>query len=242
MHRADHEPGNQGRQRAGGHRAQQPSQQAPQQSTEQDRGNDEKRIEQIRWIERLRILPVRRLGLRQLLAIDDPHHLVDAGSNAAAEIAGLEFRRDVLVDDALGRGVGERAFEAVTDLDAQPAIVLGDDEQRAVVDLLAADLPGLRDAKRILLDGLAVGRRHDQHRDLAALSRLQIPQRLRQRCDVAGRERAGLVDDASAQRRHRDERQRRTSPAQQQRKNGGSCSVHRRSSAHPVTSRAPASG
>ncbi len=36
-------------------------------------------------------------------------------------------------------------LEAVTDLDAQAAIVLGDDEQRAVVDLLAADLPGLRD-------------------------------------------------------------------------------------------------
>ena len=84
----------------------------------------------------------------------------------------------------------------------------------------------------ILLDGLAVGRRHDQHRDLAALSRLQILQRLRQRGDVAGRERAGLIDDASAQRRHRDERQRRTGPAQQQRKKGGSCSVHRRSSVH----------
>ncbi len=190
-----------------------------------------------------RILPVRRLGLRQLLAIGDPHHLVDPGSNAAAEIAGLEFRCDVLVDDALGRDVGERAFEAVTDLDAQAAVVLGDDEQRAVVDLLAADLPGLRDAKRILLDGLAVGRRHDQHRDLAALSGLQVLQRLRQRGDVASRERAGLIDDASRQRRHRDERQGRTGPAQQQRKKGGSCSVHRRSSSvHPVTSRAPASG
>jgi hypothetical protein len=75
---------------------------------------------------------------------------------------------------ALGGSVGERAFEAVTDLDPQPAIVLGDHEQRAVVDLLAADLPGFRDTQRKLLDGLAVGRRHDQHRDLAALSRLEI--------------------------------------------------------------------
>jgi hypothetical protein len=99
---------------------------------------------------------MRRLGLRQLLAIDDPHHLSTPAANAAAEIAGLELWRDVLVDDALGGGVGERAFEAVADLDAQAAIVLGDDEQRAVVDLLAADLPGFRDTQRELLDGLAV--------------------------------------------------------------------------------------
>ena len=61
-----------------------------------------------------------------------------------AKSPGLELRRDVLVDDALGGDVGERAFEAVADLDAQRAVVLGDDEQRAVVDLLAADLPVLR--------------------------------------------------------------------------------------------------
>ncbi len=129
---------------------------------------------------------MRRLRLRQLLALGDPDHAVDARRNATGEIAALEFWRDVFVDDALGGGVGERAFEAVADLDPQAAIVLGDDEQRAVVDLLAADLPGFRDPQRELLDRLAVGRRHDQHRDLAALSRLQILQRLRQRGDVAG--------------------------------------------------------
>ena len=98
-----------------------------------------------------------------------------AGANAAGEIAGLEFRRDDFVDDAPRGGVGERAFEAVADLDAQMAVVLGDDEQRAVVDLLAPDLPGFGDADRELLDGLLARRRHDQHRDLAALARSRNP-------------------------------------------------------------------
>ena len=93
----------------------------------------------------------------------------------------------IFVDDALGGDVGERAFEAVADLDAKLAVVLGDDQQRAVVDLLAPDLPGFRDPDRILLDGLGLRRRHDQHRDLAALARLEILQRLRQRGDVAAR-------------------------------------------------------
>jgi hypothetical protein len=92
-----------------------------------------------------------------------------------------------------------------------------------------------------LLDGLAVGGRNDQHRDLAALPAFEIPQRLRQRGDVTGRERAGLIDDPSAQWRHRDERKRRTRPAEQQRKNGGSCSVHCDGSFSAATLPAPAS-
>ena len=90
-----------------------------------------------------------------------------------------EFRRDDLVDDAPRGDVGQRAFQAVADLDAQLAVVLGDHQQRAVVDLLAPDLPGLGDADRELLDRLGLRGRHDQHRDLAALARLEILQRLR---------------------------------------------------------------
>ena len=54
-----------------------------------------------------------------------------------------EQRRDRLGDDAPRRRVGQHAFEAVADLDAQLAVVLGDDQQRAVVLALAADLPRL---------------------------------------------------------------------------------------------------
>ena len=171
---------------AGRSRADQPPERRPQRAADNEHEDEDERIERIDTVEQTGVLPMRRLRLRQFLAVDDPDHPVDPGGNAAGEIAGLELRRDVLVDDALGGDVGQRAFEAIADLDAQAAVVLGDDEQRAVVDLLAADLPGFRDPQRILLDGLAVGRRHDQHRDLAAFSRLEILQRLRQRCDVAG--------------------------------------------------------
>src|SRR5665213_4457787 len=60
---------------------------------------------------------------RQRLAVDHAHYAIDAVGNAAGEIAAAEFRRDDLVDDALGGHIGQRAFEAVTDLDAQLAVV-----------------------------------------------------------------------------------------------------------------------
>ena len=47
-----------------------------------------------------RAAPVLRFRRRQLLAVDHPDHPVDARRNAAGKIAGLEFRRDVFVDDA----------------------------------------------------------------------------------------------------------------------------------------------
>ena len=90
-----------------------------------------------------------------------------------AEIAFAEPRRDRLVDDAVADEVGERALEAVTDLDAQRAVLHRDEQQCAVVRLLAAELPGVDDADRVLLDLLGLRRRHDQHRDLRALPRLE---------------------------------------------------------------------
>ena len=133
------------------------------------------------WLSRFGACQCGGSARRQFLAVDDPDDPVDTCGNPAGEIPGLEFRRDDLVDDALGGDVGQRAFEAVTDLDAEMAVVLGDDDQRAVVDLLAADLPGFRHPQRELLDRLAIRRRYDQHRDLAALPRLEIPQGLVQR-------------------------------------------------------------
>src|SRR4029077_2093759 len=140
---------------------------------------DDEHDEDQEWIERVEMteqplaIPMRRPRLGQLLAVDEADHAVDTCGNAAGEIAALESRRDVLVDDALAGDVGDRAFESIADLDAQAAVVLGDDEQRAVIDLLAADLPGLRHPQRKLLDRLTVRGRHDQHRDLAALAGLQ---------------------------------------------------------------------
>ena len=67
------------------------------------------------------------VGRRQRFAVDHADHLVEAGVDAAVEIALLEQRRDGVVDDAAAGDVGERAFEAAADLDAHGAVVLGDD-------------------------------------------------------------------------------------------------------------------
>src|SRR5713101_5292732 len=81
---------------------------------------------------------MRRLGRRQRLAVDHLDDAVDARGDAAGKIAGLEFRGDHFVDDAVSGDVGETALKPITDLDAQMMIVLGNHQQRAVVDLLAA--------------------------------------------------------------------------------------------------------
>ena len=170
---------------------------------------------------------MRRFRRRQLLTIDHPNHPVDACGDASGEIAGLKFWCDVFVDNALCSGVGEAALQAVSDFDTQMTVVLGNDKQRAVVDLLAPDLPGFRNADRILLDGFRRSRRHDQHRDLAAFPCFQVFKGLGQRSDVAARERAGLIDYPPRERRHRDIGCALNRPAHHQRKNAGSCSVHR---------------
>ena len=167
--------------------------------------NRSKRIERIDMVEQIRSsadAAARGAGsFSPSITRDDP---VDAGGNPAGEIAGLEFRRDDLVDDAFGGDVGQRAFEAVADLDAQLAVVLGDDEQRAVVDLLAADLPGFRDAERKLLDGLA------RPSSARSAPRSGCPSAPRNPAGSASArrhrrgERAGLVDHPPGQRRHRD--------------------------------------
>src|SRR5574342_570551 len=69
--------------------------------------------------------------------------------------ARLEARRDHLVEDAPRAQVGELVLQPVADLDAHPAVALGDEQQRAVVLLLAAQPPGLGHAVRVGLEHLA---------------------------------------------------------------------------------------
>src|SRR6202048_462105 len=135
--------------------------------------------------------------------------------NPAGKVAAPELRRDDFVDDAFGGDIGQRALEAVADFDAKPAVVFGDHEDRAIVDLLASALPGISNPDRELLDGFRLCRRHDQHGNLAAFPKFQILQRLRQPVDITARQRSGLIDHAAGERRHRDIGKGCDSPAQQ---------------------------
>ena len=86
---------------------------------------------------------IRHMGRhRQGLAAHHLDHRRHAIADALAEIAGLELGRDHLVDDHPRLRIGQRAFQAVADFDAQFTVIPGDDQQRAVVFILFANGTG----------------------------------------------------------------------------------------------------
>ena len=154
-----------------------------------------------------------------------------------AKSPALEFRRDVLVDDALGGDVGQRAFEAVADLDAQVAIVLGN--RRAARRRRSS----CGRSSRLPQPGARIARSPRRPSSARSAPRSGCPFASRnpsafasatrcRRCDsvpvwsttrpLSG----GTATSASAG----------NSPAQQQRKQDGSCSVHRGQSFGPLRS------
>ena len=88
----------------------------------------------------------------QRLAVDDADDLFDTDRDAAIEVLALESRQDGLADDAFAGVVVERSLQAIAHLNAHRAIILGDDEDRAVIDSSAAELAFLCHAQRILFD------------------------------------------------------------------------------------------
>src|SRR6185295_6055337 len=126
--------------------------------------------------------PVRRLPLRprrrELLAFDEPHHAIGAGTNPAVEVALLEAGSDVLLDDAPHDGIGQDAFDAAPGDDPDAPVLFCHQEQHAVVDALAAELPGIEDAHAVLDRRLRLDGRHQQDGDLAAFARFELGERL----------------------------------------------------------------
>ncbi len=89
---------------------------------------------------------------------------VDAIRDAIGHVAALEARHDHVADDGVRRSVGQRAFQAVADLDPQLAIVRRDDQQRAVVLALLADAPAAAERQPPVLDRTAPqARKRDDH-------------------------------------------------------------------------------
>jgi hypothetical protein len=142
-----------------------------------------------------------RLGRRQRLAVDRAQHGVDSRLDPAREVARPEPGYDPLVDDAVGERVGERAFQPVADLDPQRAIILRDEQQGAVVDPLAPELPRAGHADPVLLDRLRLRRGHDEHRDLRALALLEDLELRLERRTRPRSERPGQVGDPRRERR-----------------------------------------
>ena len=96
-----------------------------------------------------RVRPVPLVGLAARRA----HHLFRGGLHAAREVARAEARLRVVLDDAGGADVRQRALETVADLDAHLPIVHEHEEDDPVVLVLLADLPRPEGGGREVLDG-----------------------------------------------------------------------------------------
>ena len=98
------------------------------------------------------LFPLR--GIRR----QNSNNVVDAALDAAAEIPRLEAWRHRIGDDDFRQGVGQRAFEAVANLDPRLALVWCDKQQHAIVLLLLAELPGAKQRIGVRLDVVAFER------------------------------------------------------------------------------------
>ena len=90
----------------------------------------------------------------QCFAVDDVEDGFDARDNARVELARLEQRRDGIADDAFRDCIRQRAFQPIADFYAHAAIFHCDQQQHAIVDLGASELPFVNDANAVLLDVL----------------------------------------------------------------------------------------
>ncbi|ATB57425.1 hypothetical protein CKU38_00893 [Xanthomonas citri pv. fuscans] len=138
---------------------------------------------------------------RQGLTFDQAGQGCGRRRDAASVIALTEARRQILLDDAVGSDVRNGAFQAVTWLDADATVVLGHQQQHAVVHALAADLPLVEHALGVLLDRFRLRGRHDQDLQLRALALLQGQRLLLELLDLPRIQGAGDVDHRRAQRR-----------------------------------------
>ena len=105
-------------------------------------------VETQRWP----LLPLGRVGGQ------NGYDVVDPAGDTAAEVAGLETRRYRIGDDDFRQRVGQRALEAVADLDSHPVLVRRDEQQHTVVLVLLAELPGAKQLVGVGLDLLALER------------------------------------------------------------------------------------
>ncbi|CEL27979.1 hypothetical protein SRM1_01311 [Pseudomonas fluorescens] len=107
------------------------------------------------------------------------------------------------MDDHRGLRIGQPVFQAITDFDAQFALVTGNDQQRAVVLVLLPNGPMTTELDAIILDGgaLQIGQRdHDQLLTARLFVGLQLLAQLRAHRWL---DHLRLVHHAPAQRRER---------------------------------------
>src|SRR6516165_6211304 len=121
-------------------------------------------------IEEARLVVRPLLGPRLPFLGIDRHRLddvIDPATNAAGEIVDPKTRNDGVLYDELRNRVGERAFEAVTDLDAHLAFVRRHDQQGTGILLFLSNLPVTPELVTVVLDRGSLKRPQRNHNELA---------------------------------------------------------------------------
>ena len=135
------------------------------------------------------------IGRGQRFTVDQSHDLVDASADGGKILSLLQQWHHGVLNDAVGGRIGQYAFQAIAVFDAQAVVVLGDDQQRTVIDLFSSEFPGLHNPNRILLDLLGLRACNQQHCDLCALAGLEIRELLLELGLLPGRQRTGQIGD-----------------------------------------------
>src|SRR5204862_878188 len=105
---------------------------------------------------------------RSRTTADAREHGVHRGVETGGVALLTEARCDDVADDRRGDGVGDHRLETVADLDPQLPLLQKDDEEDAVAEALAADLPPLFEPDGDVLDAVALERGKDRHEHLDA--------------------------------------------------------------------------
>ena len=125
-----------------------------------------------------------------VFALGRRENCLHACRQAAVEVAGLETRRDLLVNDAFAKRIGQDAFQSVADLQKHLVVLHKNEEHRPVVFVLLPHLPRPRHAHGVIVNGrIRLHLRENGHHDLVGALALEIFQRL-----VQLRRRAGGDD------------------------------------------------
>src|SRR5262249_40636448 len=165
---------------------------------EENKQKERKREE----INQARLIVRSLLGARLPFFGIDRHCLddvVDPATDATGEIVDPKTRNNRVLYDELRYRVGERAFEAVTDLDAHLAFVRRHDEQRAGVLLFLSDLPVTPELVTVVLNRGSLKRLQRNHNELAGglgleLGELALEHGLSRRV-----ENSGIVDHTAGE-------------------------------------------
>src|SRR3984885_5641391 len=140
-------------------------------------------------------LPVRRV------AAQDADNPVNAAADAAGKIARLEPRHDRARNDHRRQRVGQRAFEPVADLDADPVLIRGDEQKNTVILLRLAELPGAEQLVGISFNVAALQRFDGGDDQLNAGLVFKVFQLGLKLAAALRRHDIGLIDHTAGQRR-----------------------------------------